>query len=304
MMTFQAYKNYLVSNDKANKTVRGYLSDLRMFARWFEQSNDEIFSPHTITPTDVRTYRQYLLTVKRSKASTINRRLMSINSYLDWAVGQGLLESNPARRIKPMQLNTEAPRWLDKKEQYALQRAIEKDLQLAQLRYPVRSATRQRDATMTIVMLHTGLRLSELLALRLDDIELTDRKGQLRTLGKGRKERTIPLNTEARKALNSWFSARPATNDNDIVFVALEQASSGGLSSRTVQCAVRRLGQDASLPNLTPHILRHTFAKNLVDAGVSLEKVAALLGHSSLNTTRIYITPGQKDLEQAVNQIG
>ena len=62
----------------------------------------------------------------------------------------------------------------------------------------------------------------------------------------------------------------------------------------------KRLGQDASIPNLTAHVARHTFAKNLVDSGIGLEKVASLLGHSNLNTTRIYITPNARDLELAV----
>ena len=298
------YERHLVAQDKAPQTVRGYLSDLRLFVRWFEQSNGEAFEPQAVTPSDVRTYRQHLLTLKRRKANTVNRHLMSIRSYLDWAVGQGMIEQNPAELIKAVQQNPQAPRWLDKKEQYALQRAIEKDLQLSQLRYPVRITTRQRDAAMVILMLHTGLRLSELLGLHLGDVELTERKGLLHVLGKGRKERTIPLNTEARKALSSWLSIRPETNGNEIVFIALEQVSDGSLCGRSMQRVVRRLGQDAGLPKLSPHILRHTFAKNLVDAGVSLEKVAALLGHSNLNTTRIYITPGPRDLERAVNQIG
>ena len=304
MPHLQAYENYLIANDKAPQTVRGYLSDLRMFERWFEQSTGEAFEPQAITPSDVRAYRDYLFVVKRRKANTINRQLMSLRSYMAFAVRQGMLEQNPVEAIKAVQQVSQAPRWLDKKEQYALQRAIEKDLQIAQLRYPVRVYTRKRDAAMVTLILHTGLRLSELLALRLADIELSERKGQLQVLGKGRKQRTIPLNAEARKAVQSWLQVRPEVAANDMVFLALEQTSEGSMSSRSVQSAVRRLGQDAGLPELSPHALRHTFAKNLVDAGVSLEKVAALLGHSSLNTTRVYITPGQQDLERAVDQIG
>ncbi|MFH1635391.1 MAG: tyrosine-type recombinase/integrase, partial [Chloroflexota bacterium] len=76
-----------------------------------------------------------------------------------------------------------------------------------------------------------------------------------------------------------------------------------GLTSRSAQRVIRRYGEEAGLPHLTPHILRHTFAKNLVNQGVGLEKVAVLLGHASLNTTRIYVTPGQRDLENAVEKL-
>ena len=303
MNSLSTFEAYLTHQDKSPQTIRGYLSDLRIFVRWFEQSiGGEAFEPQSVTSSDVRTYRQYLLTVKCRKANTVNRHLMSIRSYLNWAIRQGLIEQNPAGLIKSVKQTPQAPRWLNKKEQHALQQAIEKDLQLAILRYPVRITTRQRDAAMVILLLNTGLGLSELLALHLEDIELSDRKGQLRVIGKGRKERVAPLNAEARKALHSWFNVRPTTTNNEVAFIALEQASNGNLSSRSTQRAVRRLGQDAGLPDLTPHILRHTFAKNLVDAGVSLEKVAALLG-VGLTAVWHYAVVATKDLEAAVEKI-
>jgi len=76
-----------------------------------------------------------------------------------------------------------------------------------------------------------------------------------------------------------------------------------GVQSKTIQRAVQRFSKKAGLKNVTPHTLRHSFAKALIDAGVSLEKVATLLGHSNLNTTRIYTTPGEEDLEDAVGKI-
>ena len=121
--------------------------------------------------------------------------------------------------------------------------------------------------------------------------------------GKGNKQRTVPLNVDARSALSAWLEIRPEMFENNFVFVALESNSQGPLSSRTIQRIVQRYGEDAQLPDLTPHILRHTFAKNLLNSGVTLEKVASLLGHSSLDTTRIYVTPSLQDLEQAVSRI-
>ena len=195
------------------------------------------------------------------------------------------------------------PKYLDKKQQYALHRAAEKDVQLSRLRYPKRWVARQRDASLVVVLLNTGLRLQEALDLRLGDVQIGDRKGQIIVRrGKGRKQRTIPLNAEARKALQEWMDVRPQ-GSGDFLWVAVESDSEGALSSRSVQRVIQRLGQDAGLKNLTPHMLRHSFAKNLVDSGVGLEKVAALLGHSNLNTTRIYITPNQNDLEKAVESL-
>lgn len=109
----------------------------------------------------------------------------------------------------------------------------------------------------------------------------------------------MPLNADARKALQEWLSAQPDVG-NDFLWVPLESEEDGPLSSRSVQRVILRLDQDAGIEHLTPHMLRHTFGKNFVDSGVGLEKVAALLGHANLNTTRIYVTPNQNDLEQAV----
>ena len=111
---------------------------------------------------------------------------------------------------------------------------------------------------------------------------------------------TVPLNAETCKALQDWLAVRSGAGNH--VWTQVEGKFFDGLSSRSVQRVLARIGQDADLEHLTPHVLRHTFAKNLVDGG-GLEKVAALLGHSNLNTTRIYITPNQKDLEQVVERL-
>ncbi len=301
---FDEFRRFLVEQDRSSLTLKGYLSDLHFFADWFEWKNDEEFSPEATTPTDLREYKQYLSMEKKHLANTISRHFASLNVYFNWAVSEKLIETNPAKGIKRIKQTTIIPRWSDKKEQFSLRRAMEKDLQIARLRYLKRWAGRQRDFSMVTLMLNTGLRLAELVNLELGDIQLSERKGSVLVRhGKGDKQRRIPLNADARKALQNWLEIRPKTPGNNFLFIALESEANGSLSHRTVQRIVRRYGQDAGLPDLSPHILRHTFAKNLVNSNVSLEKVAALLGHSSLETTRIYITPSAEDLAQAVSKI-
>jgi site-specific recombinase XerD len=300
--TVQAFREYLLGQDKAALTVKGYLSDLHCFVRWFEQTNGEAFNLQGVTPTDVREYRQFMLMVDRRKANTVNRRLASLATLMRWAKESGQIEHDPTGNVHAVPQANPGPRYLDRKEQYALQRAIEKDVQLSRMRYPKRWVSRQRDAAMVVFLLHTGLRLNEALTLQLGDIQLAERKGQvLVRQGKGGKVRTVPLNVQARKALQEWLAVRPGQGSH--VWIQVEGEPSDGLSNRSVQRVLVRIGQDAGLEHLTPNVLRHTFAKNLVDSGVGLEKVAALLGHSNLNTTRIYVTPNQKDLEQAVERL-
>ncbi|HRJ59041.1 MAG TPA: tyrosine-type recombinase/integrase [Anaerolineales bacterium] len=298
---FDKYKQYLSDQDLSDLTITGYLSDLRIFAKWFRECNDRELTLEAITPTDIKEYRRSLQLQERRSANTINRRLSSLSTFIQWGLGQKRILSNPMQNIHMIRSTPSAPRWLDKQEQFALQRALERDLQLAKLRYPKRWITRRRDASLVLFLLHTGLRLSEAVALQMEDIQLSERKGSVLVRnGKGSRQRQVPLNAEARKALSAWFAVRPG---NGFVWTAVEGDPELGLSGRAVQRVLNRYAQEANLEALSPHVLRHTFGKNLVNAGVGLEKVASLLGHENLNTTRIYITPSKQDLEQAVELV-
>jgi integrase/recombinase XerC len=157
-----------------------------------------------------------------------------------------------------------------------------------------------RDAAIVRLILFAGLRVGEIVQLRLSDVTLDERKGSVVVReGKGTKRREIPLNSRVRKAMLEYLRVRPDIEINDLF---LGQRGEG-IQSKTVQRAVQRFAGEAGLENVTPHVLRHSFAKALIDNGVSLEKVATLLGHSNLNTTRIYTTPGERDLEEAVNTL-
>ena len=294
------FQKYLEDQDLSPLTVKGYLADLRHFARWFEQTNGEVLTVQRITPTDVKEYKQYLLRVERRKAGTVNRRLAALTSLAKWARQSKQIQSDPTENIKGVAGVARGPKWLDKHEQHRLMRAIENDLELAKKNYPKRWVTRRRDASLILFLLHTGLRLSETVELRMKDMQISERKGNvLVQQGKGGKQRNVPLNSEARKALHEWMDIRP---QSDHLWMTVE-GEHESLSGRTVQRIMQRYAKAAQLDVLTPHICRHTFAKNLVDNGVGLEKVAALLGHSSLNTTRIYIVPSERDLELAVENL-
>jgi integrase/recombinase XerC len=291
---------YLRKHDRANLTITGYVANVQLFVRWFAQTNGEAFTPQAVTPSDVREYRQHLLNVERRKANTINRKLAALSVFMRFAIDAHLIEHDPTTQIKHVEESPRGPKYLDKQQQFALQRAIEKDLQYSQARYPKRWLSRRRDASLVLFLWHTGLRVSEAIALTKRDVQLSERKGQIIVWGKGTKQRTVPLNAEARQALQAWLDVRPETAD-DAMWVSVE--TDAALSARSVQRVLKRYGRAAHIDDLTPHVLRHCFGKNLIDAQVSIEKVAALLGHSNLNTTRIYLTPSEQDLERAVEMI-
>jgi site-specific recombinase XerD len=280
------FERYLGSQDRADKTVSDYLTDLRLFAEWYTQTRDEPFKPKSITPTDVRDYRSHLLNIKRQAPATINRRLVTLRVFCRWAMNVELIASDPTSGIKPVKQVQQAPHWLDRKDQYALRRATEKDGD-------------PRNLAIILLMLNTGLRVSEVAALKLDDVEMSDRKGQVTVRGKGTKVRTIPLNADIRKALREYLTKRPIVK-HDGLFINQKGASLGRLG---IEYQVATLGRLAGLERVTPHMLRHSFAKNLVDQSVSLDQVAMLLGHRSLTTTARYTQPSQQDLARAVEKL-
>jgi len=168
----------------------------------------------------------------------------------------------------------------------------------------VEAGGKVRDQAVVRLLLNTGLRVQGLYALTWHDVMISERKGSVTVReGKGGKQRTVPLNPDARTALKSLGYEKHAGEDG-LVFLGQR----GPLTPRGVQTLLSgyltRKMEDDGLEQLSPHLLRHTFCKNLVDAGVSLEKVAALAGHESLETTRRYVEPSLKDLERAVELIG
>ena len=301
----EQFQRWLQEQDHAARTVRAYTVALRDFATWFQHTTGNPLTPTALTPLDVREYRQHLTVVRRLKPATVNQYLAGVRAYARWAKATGLITANPTNGIKAMQQVDTAPRWLSRSEQYKLLRATREAAQLGTLRAQGQSTAPgctwpRRDVCLVVLLLNTGLRLSEVTALTLEDVELNDRSGQVRVRqGKGRKARSVPLNKDSRTALTAWLSVRPETDSH-----AFWLSQKGGpLSARAISRRVKTLAHKAGLEDVSPHTLRHSFAKNLVDAGVGLEKIATLLGHANLNTTRIYITPSQADLQQATEKV-
>lgn len=295
----KAFSNYLATRDLAPVSVTGYCADLRRFARWMENGQGLVFSLDALQTRTIQHYRNYLLEQGR-KPNTINRELAAISAFGNWGVQAGRIAQNPALHIRGLDSVSLAPRWLDRNQRAALLRTVRDDVELARQRYPRLWVMRLRDAAIVVLLLHTGLRVHELCMLTLDTIEISPRKGQVTVTGKGFKQRTIPLSKPAREMVSEWLKVRPP-GDREALFTNQRGAA---LKPRSAQRAIQRLAESAGLEaNVTPHTLRHTFAKWLIDEGVSLEKVAKLLGHSNLNTTRLYVTPSEQDLEEAVARL-
>jgi site-specific recombinase XerD len=281
------YQEYLEQTGKSANTVKAYIHDVGAFASWFRQTTGDDFSLGIVDPREITDYRGHLLQ-RGSSPATVNRRLVSLRRYFLWAKKQGMINDSPfemLERVRVKEQKDVAPRWLTRKEQLALLRAV-------------RQGENERDLAIIQMMLSAGLRISEVANLNLLDIELNDRSGwvYVRT-GKGMKPRSIPLSVHIRKALQVYLTVRPDENEDNLFL-----GQRGPLSEWGIHAIVKKYAYQARLEDVTAHTLRHSFAKNLVDVGTPLDQVAILLGHESLDTTRIYTQPSGRDLERAVQR--
>lgn len=281
----ESYIAYQKSTDKSPATLTSYRSDLMHFSVWFESVNTVEMRLLNITPTDARQYKQYLIDANL-KPQTINRRILSLKYFLEWGWDTKKIKQRfpLPQTVKQGQ---QIPKWLTRIQQNQLLRHIE--------RYG-----NVRDLVIVKILMNTGLRVSELCNVKWSHISMGERRGKLLvSAGKGSKYREVPLNQDARQALfNLDYKTHAGTDD----FVFIGQR--GTLSPRGIQLMLKRLNLPGELGKISPHQFRHTFCKNLVDAGVSLEKVASLAGHERLDTTKLYCHPSFTDLSDAVERIG
>lgn len=262
-------------------TSRAYKEDLTDFSRWFDGTNGEELLPHKITSIDLKEYQAHMIRNRGLKPATVNRRLAAIRSWLKWCIEQGEIDSLP-RWPKRTQQVKQAPKALDKKEQDRFVRAVERE-------------GSHRDMAFVGLMLFAGLRVSEAAKTRTRDITLSERKGQVTVIGKGSKQRMVPLGLDARNMIRDWHKQARG----EWLFPGQDGRS---ISTRAVQHMIKKYAWQAKLDpeKVTPHVLRHTFATNLLRDGVDIVLLAALLGHVRLDTTAIYTLPSYSQMETAV----
>ncbi len=270
--------------------MSAYLSDLSHFVSWYSQAVSD-FHIDEITPTDIRAYREFLQEQNPPTApATINRRLATLRRFFIWAKENRLTESQPTERIRNVEVVSQGPKSLDRKQWHRLERSVEQAKGIQGI----------RDRCILCVLYHTGLRAGELAALLLSDITLGERSGQVTVRrGKGNKARRVPLNAEARSAIRDYLQVCPESEG--LNFLTGQRGEP--LSAHAIYDVVVKYGRLAGLGEETPHTLRHTFARTLLALGTPSNDVADLLGHSSLVTTRMYTKASETDLTVAVARL-
>src|SRR5215216_3486457 len=194
----------LERQETSPRTRDAYRLDLLHFAGWFVQTVGETFTPEAVTPTDVREYRGHLLNVEKRQPATVNRRLAALRRFFQWAKATGLVKELPTDDVKGVASSPRAPHWLEKRDVDRLIRTVERH-------------GKTRDLAIVLTLHHTGIRVSELCSLMLGDVEISERKGSLTVRsGKGGRFRILPLNSDARQAIDAYRDVRPKVSDEHL----------------------------------------------------------------------------------------
>jgi integrase/recombinase XerC len=271
-------------------TLRNYASDLEQFHAYLSPPDSP---PVKVTDIDHRVIREYLgyLHDKKLQKSSMARKLAALRSFLKFCAREGIVRENAARLVATPKLPKRVPSILSAEEMNEFLDGLAK-VQRPKAKRPSARASQaaqdsalllQRDRAILELLYASGLRVSELTGLNIDDVDRKER--MLRVLGKGNKERIIPYGSKAEEAFELLTRSRNS-GDGRAVFLSHEGRRMGTRSvSRVVKKYVRLMNVSW---DLHPHSLRHAFASHLLADGADLRAIQELLGHSSLSTTQRY----------------
>ena len=281
----QRFKAYLRRRYPDRRTPIDYVSDIRQFHRSCSKSWDQV---------KVKDIDRFVDAMHRKnlKPATIARRVMALKVYFDFLAN----DTGNFNHANPVLLKRHAPK---------LGRHLPRDLSDADATRLWNILTSPRDRTLVALMWHAGLRVSEVVGLTLDDVipfsapeAATSRlPAYLRVLGKGQKERIVYLNQETLAVLNAWLAVRPQVTGR-VLFL---NDRGHPLGTSGVQWLLNAYGEKLGL-HLTPHRLRHTFARQLIEAQMPVESLATLMGHAQISTTQIYLAGADPATRQTYEQ--
>ncbi|MFL5663270.1 MAG: tyrosine-type recombinase/integrase [Ktedonobacteraceae bacterium] len=331
--SIEQYLAVLHAKRRASATLKVVHQDLTHFVIWWEHLRRRTFDPALLRHEDLRDWRLARQRDDGVAPATINRGLASLRGYCQWATLSHLLTENPAIDLEDVPTNPLVPRSLPVEAVDALLRNARAE------RHPL---LRARNEALLALLIYAGLRVQEACALQLRDLDLGGGKVTVRS-GKAGKARRVPLHADAQRLLRRYLElvrcpegipAIGSDQKRELLLVGMVMTTKGqptrvGVTQRVAQRVVQQLGQSAVqqlraeaqrerditrseflqelarwLETVTPHMLRHSLARRMLERGAQLPEVQRVLGHSRLSTTGIYLTPSEEDVRLAIGRAG
>ena len=266
-------------------------NSLAAYRRDLQQLSAQLGGCDLLAAAEADLQRYFAATFAASRASTANRRLATLRRFYRWALREGMIDCDPTLKLVGAKAPPRFPKSLTEEQVEALLAAPDPGSDLG-----------LRDRAMLELLYATGLRVTELVGLRLVELSLSD--GLVRVTGKGQKERVVPVGEEARLWLDRYIGqARPALlsgRSADALFVTRQGRA---MSRQMFWKLVRRYALQADIrAPLSPHGLRHAFATHLLNHGADLRVVQMLLGHADISTTQIYTHVTRERLRRLYDQ--
>ena len=276
-----SFETSLIHEKNASKhTVKNYVHDLAEFRAYLESCQPELIEEgamaiNRINPLVIRSYLSILF--QKNSPASVARKLSSLRSFFQYWLKNGKINQNPAKAIHSPKIPKRLPRFLNVDEIVAM------------LDLPSEDDFAGRRGKAILELLYScGLRVSELVGVDLDQIDLENRL--VRVLGKGEKERIVPVGKKAVERIRHYLQLRTSVIKADKPTNALFLNRRGiRLTVRSIQRMVDQTNRKCGIDKaVSPHVLRHTFATHLLNAGADLRSIQELLGHASLSTTQKY----------------
>lgn len=265
--TLSSYKLHLQKNNVSFNTTRGYLSDLNKFMEWYQGTRGFPFSATNINCHDIVEFKRYLKSINQ-KPATINRVLRAFSSFFSFAIGpeHGLMAG-----VKSLKIAKAIPKVLTIEEQQNLMRVVYE-------------SKNPRDIAIITLLLHTGLRVGEIGTLKVGDVHFGDKSGYVIVEKRGK----IPFDDTVWGVLKDWVAC---CNEEPL----FPSQKGGCLTARGIRFIVEKYAHEAGLESITPRVLQRTFCKSLLEAGVSPDKIVAIVGYKNIDIVEKCINPVQKN---------
>lgn len=273
-----SFEDYLSSERNYSKhTLKAYMADIKEFALVLKEmglvsaDNGDIDFAH-LDETPIRTYISRLY--GKNKKVSISRKLASVRTFFEFLIRSGKLKSNSAKLVPTPKGEKRLPTFLTVDEVVKLVETPGSD-----------NVYESRDRAILELLYSCGLRVSELVGINLNELDLNSMS--VKVLGKGNKERMVPLGSKAATAIKTYLPQRlDLKPKDDYLFV---NSRGGRLSTRSIDRIIKKYAAISGIPkNISPHVLRHTFATHLLGGGADLRAIQEMLGHQSLSTTQRY----------------